>query len=54
MYATLTENCIVALTARRRWLGWLISTPVLRPVARVFYDWFADQLYNWNQRKGRW
>jgi predicted DCC family thiol-disulfide oxidoreductase YuxK len=42
------------MTARRRWLGWLISTPVLRPVARVFYDWFADRLYNWNQRKGRW
>lgn len=41
-------------TPRRRWLGWLISTRALRPLARVSYDWFADRLYNWNRRKGRW
>ena len=42
------------ITPRRRWLGWLISRPVLRLIARVSYDWFADRLYNWNRRKGRW
>ena len=42
------------MTPRRRWLGWLISRPMLRPLARLFYDWFADRLYNWNQGKGRW
>ncbi len=42
------------MTPRRRWLGWLISQPVLRAIARGFYDWFADRLYAWNRRKGRW
>jgi predicted DCC family thiol-disulfide oxidoreductase YuxK len=41
-------------TPHRRWLGWLISRPVLRSAARLSYDWFADRLYAWNQRKGRW
>ncbi len=42
------------MTPRRRWLGWLISRPVLRAPARLGYDWFADRLYAWNRRKGRW
>lgn len=42
------------MTPRRRWLGWLVSTPFIRPLARASYDWFADRLYNWNTRKGRW
>ena len=42
------------LTPRRRWLGWLISRPLLRNIARLLYDWFADRLYAWNRRKGRW
>ena len=42
------------MTPRRRWLGWLISRPVLRPFTRLGYDWFADRLYGWNRRKGRW
>ena len=42
------------LTPRRRWLGWLISRPLMRPIARASYDWFADRLYAWNRRKGRW
>lgn len=42
------------MTPRRRWFGWLISRPVLRSIARISYDWFADRLYNWNRRKGRW
>ena len=42
------------MTPRRRWLGWLLSRPVLRACARLSYDWFADRLYAWNRRKGRW
>jgi predicted DCC family thiol-disulfide oxidoreductase YuxK len=42
------------MTPRRRWLGWLISRPVLRTIACLGYDWFADRLYAWNRRKGRW
>lgn len=41
-------------TPGRRWLGRLLSLPVIRPVARVGYDWFADRLYAWNRRHGRW
>jgi predicted DCC family thiol-disulfide oxidoreductase YuxK len=37
-----------------RWLGKLIALPVIRSIARVSYDWFADRLYNWNKRHGRW
>lgn len=36
------------------WLGRLIGLPVIRQVARVVYDRFADLLYAWNRRKGRW
>ena len=42
------------LTPRRRWLGWLISRPVMRSIACASYDWFADRLYAWNRRMGRW
>jgi predicted DCC family thiol-disulfide oxidoreductase YuxK len=41
-------------TPRRRWLGRLISLPLVRPLARMSYDWFADRLYAWNRRHGRW
>jgi predicted DCC family thiol-disulfide oxidoreductase YuxK len=41
-------------TPSRRWLGRLISLPIVRPMARVLYDWFADRLYAWNRRHGRW
>ena len=37
-----------------RWLGKFISRPLVRTIARVSYDWFADRLYNWNRRHGRW
>jgi predicted DCC family thiol-disulfide oxidoreductase YuxK len=36
------------------WLGRLLGLPVLRQIARVGYDRFADLLYAWNRRKGRW
>ena len=41
-------------TPGRRWLGCLISLPIVHPMARAFYDWFADRLYAWNRRRGRW
>ena len=41
-------------TPGRRWLGRLIALPVVRPLARASYDWFADRLYAWNRRHGRW
>jgi predicted DCC family thiol-disulfide oxidoreductase YuxK len=28
--------------------------PVIRPIAHVVYDRFADLLYAWNRRKGHW
>ncbi|MGE0726341.1 MAG: DCC1-like thiol-disulfide oxidoreductase family protein, partial [Alphaproteobacteria bacterium] len=36
------------------WLGRLLGLPLLRPLARLGYDRFADLLYAWNRRKGRW
>jgi predicted DCC family thiol-disulfide oxidoreductase YuxK len=41
-------------TPGRRRLGQMISLPVIRPIAGVVYDWFADRLYAWNRRHGRW
>jgi predicted DCC family thiol-disulfide oxidoreductase YuxK len=41
-------------TPGRRWLGRLIMLPGLRAVSRWLYDRFADRLYSWNQRRGRW
>ena len=37
--------------------GWLVSllgNPFMLPVTRFAYDRFADLLYAWNRRKGRW
>ena len=41
---------------RRARVGWrrLLGNPVLLPVTRFVYDRFADLLYAWNRRKGRW
>jgi predicted DCC family thiol-disulfide oxidoreductase YuxK len=36
------------------WLASLLGNPVLLPVTRFVYDRFADLLYAWNRRKGRW
>ena len=41
-------------TPGRRWLARLISAPVVRPIARWLYDRFADRLFAWNRRNGRW
>jgi predicted DCC family thiol-disulfide oxidoreductase YuxK len=37
-----------------RWLASLFGNAVMLPVTRVVYDRFADILYAWNRRKGRW
>jgi predicted DCC family thiol-disulfide oxidoreductase YuxK len=42
------------LTPGQRWLAALLGNPVARPITRLAYDQFADGLYAWNRRKGRW
>lgn len=41
-------------TPGQTWLGRLMMTPALRPIARWLYDRFADRLYAWNRKHGRW
>ena len=36
------------------WLAALFGNAAMRPVTRIAYDRFADLLYAWNRRKGRW
>jgi predicted DCC family thiol-disulfide oxidoreductase YuxK len=36
------------------WLGRALGLPVIRPIVCFSYDRFADWLYAWNRRKGRW
>ena len=36
------------------WLGRVLGLPVLRQIARFGDDHFADFLYAWNRRNGRW
>jgi predicted DCC family thiol-disulfide oxidoreductase YuxK len=36
------------------WLARLFGAPVVHGIARVGYDRFADLLYFWNRRSGRW
>jgi predicted DCC family thiol-disulfide oxidoreductase YuxK len=36
------------------WLGRMLGLPVLRQIIRFGYDHFADHLYTWNRRNGRW
>ena len=42
------------LTPGEGWLAALLGNPVVRPLTRFAYDRFADLLYAWNWRKGRW
>ncbi|WP_189340628.1 MULTISPECIES: DCC1-like thiol-disulfide oxidoreductase family protein [unclassified Mesorhizobium] len=49
----------VAIAVWRRtpgegWLAALFGNPILLPLTRLAYDRFADLLYAWNRRKGRW
>jgi predicted DCC family thiol-disulfide oxidoreductase YuxK len=50
-------DCAIAIwraTPGQAWLGRVIGLPGSHQVARIGYDRFADLLYAWNRRKGRW
>lgn len=36
------------------WLAKLFGNPIALPLTRFAYDRFADLLYAWNRRNGRW
>jgi predicted DCC family thiol-disulfide oxidoreductase YuxK len=42
------------LTPGEGWLAALLGNPVTLPVTRFVYDRFADLLFAWNKRNGRW
>jgi predicted DCC family thiol-disulfide oxidoreductase YuxK len=42
------------MTPGRRWLGRLVGLPGIRQLARWGYNRFADRLFAWNRRQGRW
>lgn len=45
---------LAALTPHQRWMARLFGKPVLLPITRFAYDRFADILYWWNKKRGRW
>ncbi len=50
-------DCAIAIWLRTPgdiWLGRLVGLPVIRAIAGLVYDRFADLLYAWNRWKGRW
>ena len=42
------------ITPGEGWLASLFGNAVMLPLTRLAYDRFADLLYAWNRRKGRW
>jgi len=42
------------ITPGQGWLAALSGNRVVLPFTRFFYDRFADWLFAWNRRKGRW
>lgn len=42
------------VTPGEGWLAALFGNPIALPLTRFAYDRFADLLYAWNRRKGRW
>jgi predicted DCC family thiol-disulfide oxidoreductase YuxK len=42
------------LTPGQGWLATLLGNRAMLPVTRFVYDRFADILFAWNKRKGRW
>jgi predicted DCC family thiol-disulfide oxidoreductase YuxK len=42
------------LTPGERFLAGLFGNRLALPLTRLVYDRFADLLYAWNRRKGRW
>ena len=50
-------DCAIAIWQLRpgdAWLARLVGLSLIRPVARIAYDRFADLLYAWNRRRGHW
>jgi predicted DCC family thiol-disulfide oxidoreductase YuxK len=50
-------DCAIAIWLRTpgdNWLGRLLGLPLVRSVAGVAYDRFADLLYAWNRWKQHW
>jgi hypothetical protein len=50
-------DCAVGIWLRtpgEAWLGRIVGLPGLIQIARFAYDRFADLLYAWNRRNGRW
>lgn len=41
-------------TPGERWIGRLAGLPIVRSAVRAGYNGFADLLYRWNRRQGRW
>jgi len=42
------------MTPGEGWLATLLGNRLMLPVTRFGYDCFADMLFAWNKRKGRW
>ena len=42
------------VTPGEAWLATALGNSVARPLTRFVYDRFADLLYAWNKRNGRW
>ena len=42
------------VTPGEGWLASLLGNPLTLPITRFVYDRFADLLYAWNRRRGRW
>ena len=42
------------ITPGEGWLATVFGNPVALPLTRFAYDRFADLLYAWNRRNGRW
>ena len=42
------------ITPGQRWLAALLGNRLALPVTRFCYDRFADLLFAWNRRQGRW
>lgn len=50
-------DCAIEIWRRTpgdQWLATLVGAPVIRPVARLAYDRFADLLFAWNRWMGHW
>jgi predicted DCC family thiol-disulfide oxidoreductase YuxK len=50
-------DCAIVIwltTPGHAWFGRLLGLPLIRQIARVGYDRFADLLYAWNRSKGHW